>query len=331
MNILIFGDIHICLSSIEECTSIFDEIISLVNKYNVDKIISLGDNFDNTRPSPLELNCLANFIKKLYDKKIILLAAQSHESLTNELSSLDHYGILSDNVKVVKEFKDGTHLYCGHFSIKESLVNYGAKLSKENFKEYFYVFLGHIHSYYLIKPNIVHLGSCRYVNFEEAKDEQKIVALITDYGTEKENTHFLKLKSPIPMVQLELGQNTLLGGSKATSEAPIVVPESSSKANLPSFNSISAISAYLDKIDPNTKIKVKIMDFESFREFLPLVNRYSSKFHLFKYQTEFTVIPDNTQKGVLNETTSFKESFTKWLDQQNIDQKIKDILQKEVE
>lgn len=202
-NILLFSDLHITQSSIKECISVLEEIGMLANKYNCDTLIDLGDTFDNLKPNSLELDAFATFIRRL-NKKIIILAANSHESTTQEESILNHYGILSDNVTVVKEFKDSTHLYCGHFSIKESLVNYGAKLSKEAFKDYLYVFLGHIHSYSIIKPNIVHLGSCRFVDFSEAQDKHKIVALITGYNTEQEGIHFMKLKSPTPMLEVLL-------------------------------------------------------------------------------------------------------------------------------
>lgn len=342
MNILIFGDIHICLSAIKECEEIFNEIINLVSKYNVDRIISLGDNFDNTRPSALELNCLANFIKKLNNKKIILLSAQSHESLTNELSSLDHFGILSNDVEVVKAFIDNKHLFCGHFSIKESLKNYDAKFSKEDLKDYLYVFLGHIHSYHLIKPNIVHLGSCRYINFDESKDKHKIVALITDYGTKEEKVHFLKLTSPIPMIELELREKdsketqgcVILSENeeidKDTLEQKSSISQAQTIQNKHSFDDICQLTVFLDKLDSKTKIKVKILDFESFRQFLPIVNKYSSKFEVFKYDTQFEVVSANNQKLIDKEMTSFKESFTNWLSQQKIDSKIKEILEKEI-
>jgi len=202
-NILLFSDLHITQSSLKECALILEEIGMLANKYNVDTLINLGDTFDSLKPTSAELDVFATFIRRL-NKKIIILAANSHESTTQEESILNHYGILSNNVQVVKEYKDGNHLYCGHFSIKESKSNYDAKLSKEEFKNYLYVFLGHIHSYQLIPKNIVHLGSCRYVNFDEAEDKAKIVALITDYGTETEKVHFMKLKTPIKMIEIIL-------------------------------------------------------------------------------------------------------------------------------
>jgi DNA repair exonuclease SbcCD nuclease subunit len=331
-NVLFFSDLHINQSSLKECILILEEIGMLANKYDVDTLINLGDTFDNLRPTSQELDIFATFIRRLGNKKHIILAAQSHESETEQQSILNHYGILSNNVQIVKEFKDGNHLYCGHFSIKESKSNYDAKLSKEEFKDYLYVFLGHIHSYSLIKPNIVHLGSSRYVDFAEAEDKAKIVALITTYGTEAEKCHFMKLKTPIPMIQLELGKNEEKRGVANDVQRSDNGKESGILGvKQPILRSLAEITAFLDKTSSGTKIKIKILDFESFREFLPFVNRYSNKFSLFKYETDFIVISDNVQKGQLTEMTSFKESFTNWLSQQNVDQKIKEILQKELE
>lgn len=346
-NILIYSDLHISQSSLKECIIILEEIGMLVNKYDCDTIINLGDTFDGLKPSSQEMDVFATFIRRLGNKQHIILAADSHESTTQTESIINHYGILSDNVTIAKEFKDGTHLYCGHFSIRESANNYGAKISKEIFKDYLYVFLGHIHSYELIKPNILHLGSCRYVNFDESKDKQKIIALLTDYGTEAEKVHFIKLKSPIPMIQLELCKNTSKNSPKEAISDPILatngdvgkdtpkvkssISQAQTSLNPGQFETICQLSAFLDKTDPRTKVKVVIKDFESFREFLPLVNKYNAKFEVFKYETDFEVISVNKQYCKTSEMTSFKASFANWLNQKEIDTKIKEILQKELE
>ena len=203
-NILIYTDEHRCLSALEECELIDREIISLKEKYNCDTVISLGDNFDSIKPSSQELDQFARFIKKL-NCKIIIIAADSHESESSTESVLNHYGILSDNVEIVKEFIDENRLYCGHFSIKESSKNFDAKLSKVDLK-YKQVWLGHVHSFQVIKPNVCHLGSCRWINFDEAKDKEKSIAIIQDYKGENEKTIFIPLKSPYKMVEFILGE-----------------------------------------------------------------------------------------------------------------------------
>jgi DNA repair exonuclease SbcCD nuclease subunit len=352
-NILIYSDLHINLSSLKECILILEEIGMLVNKYNIDTLINLGDTFDGLKPSSQELDIFATFIRRLGpNKQHIILAADSHESETKEISVLNHYGILADNVRIVKEYKDQNHLYCGHFVLTESNKNYGAKISKESLKDFAYVFLGHQHSYEIIKPNICHSGSTRWVSFDETKDNHKIVTLISDYGGEKEEIHFLGLKSPIKMVEIILNsnnnnnlqekdlKNTLkidLQASnscknenvdKDTLASESKVSEGETPINL---RQIDLVCQKLDKLDPKTKVKVKIMDFQSFREFLPFVNKYSSKFEIFKYTTEFEVITEKVQNDTNKEMTTFKENFTSWLHQQNVDQKIKDILLKEIE
>lgn len=322
-NVLIFSDLHINQSSLKECASILEEISALANKYQVDTLISLGDTFDSIKPSSLELDLLANFIKKL-NKKLIIIAADSHESTTKEESILNHFGILSDRVKILKEFKDNNHLYCGHFSLKESSKNYDAKISKEALKNYAYVFLGHLHSYEIIKPNICYLGSSRYVNFEEAKDKYKIVALITDYDSDTEKVHFLSLKSPKPMIELNLGKNQQNPPIQDLTNPKKVVSRAS-------YSKIAPLEEALAQLDPKTKVKVKILDFESFREFLPIISKYETKFEVFKYETNFEVITEKGEISTQKELSSFKESFLKWLNNQSIDLKITEILQKEIE
>jgi DNA repair exonuclease SbcCD nuclease subunit len=335
MNYLIFGDIHISQSSLKECELIFQEIVGLCNKYSITHLISLGDNFDNNKPTASELNCFGKFIRQLGNRKIILLAAQSHESETLELSSVDIYGILSNNVTVTKEYKDQNHLYCGHFVLTDSNKNYGAKLSKEDLKNYAYVFLGHQHSYQIIKPNTCHLGSCRYINFDEAENKYKVIAIISNYNTEQEEVHFMKLKSPISMIQLELNQNNqenpILDPQNGVPDLKSSISEGGSATNSRQNYTTVELIAKLDKTDSNTKVKVKILDFESFRQFLPLCNKYSTKFVTFKYETLFEVVSANNQKDTQAEMTSFKESFTNWIKNQKIDPKIAEILQKEVE
>jgi DNA repair exonuclease SbcCD nuclease subunit len=307
---LIFSDLHITQSSLKECVLILEEIGMLANKYNVDTLINLGDTFDSLKPTSTELDVFATFIRRL-NKKLIIIAADSHESETQTISIINHFGILNEMVTVVKEYKDSTHLYCGHFVLTDSNKNYGAKLSKENLKNYAYVFLGHQHSYQVIKPNICHLGSCRWINFDEAKDKHKVVALITDYNGEKEEVHFLGLKNPIPMIELELGQNNqktlILDPQNKTPDLKSSISEGGSASNSRQNQTISDLITKLDKTDPNTKIKVKILDFESFRQFLPLCSKYSTKFATFKYETDFTVVSDNTQKGIQTEMAYFKE------------------------
>lgn len=95
------------------------------------------------------------------------------------------------------------------------------------------------------------------------------------------------------------------------------------------FNNTSDIINYLDKTDPKTKVKVKILDFATFKQFLPLIEKYNKKFYLFKYETNFVETFSQKESEQKKEITNFKECFTNWIEQQNLDEEVKDILLKE--
>jgi hypothetical protein len=130
-----------------------------------------------------------------------------------------------------------------------------------------------------------------------------------------------------------LAQNSPFPGSDAEKGKATDDPKSSiSQAQTtPEPSKIEVLCQTLDKLPANTKVKVKILDFESYREFLPFVNKYSAKFEVFKYATEFEVVSENTQKGVQTEIATFKESLNEYLKKSKIDPKITEILQKEIE
>ncbi len=330
-NILLYSDLHISQSSLKECILILEEIGMLANKFKIDTLINLGDTFDSIKPNSQELDIFANFIRRLgTDKQHIILAANSHESESEEISILNHYGILSDNVKIVKEYIDNNHLYCGHFSIKESSKNYDAKLSKIDLKQYRYVFLGHIHSFEKIKPNICHLGSARYVHFDEAKDKQKVVAIIADYQTDKERVYFQRLNSTIPMQQLYLSKNNQNVEVKQVESTKIINPGASGAKIQAQTMTVGEITQYLDKLDPKNKIKVIIQDFESYRTFLPLEWKYKEKFVVFKRENDFELVSDNRVDRAKSET-NLKQSFEEFAKEKNVNSDIKKIIEGEIQ
>jgi len=312
MNILIYSDFHIKNSELKECELVGNEIISLCKKYNVTKVISLGDNFDTSKPSSLELSFFASFLKTL-NCEVILIAANSHESETPEDSIVNHFGILSDKVTVVKEYQDGDHMYCGHFTLVESKYSFGAKHSKNDFKNYKYVFLGHQHSYEIVKPNICQLGAVRYVDFAESQDKAKVVCLIENYGEDdKEKVSFLGLKYPFHMVDV-----TLSPDGKITQPGSIVA------------QSEEEFKAILDKLDSLTKVRVIFKDFKSYTQVINSLANYKNKFLLFKEKKEF-LISENNDICLSKETVDIKESLIKFLEEQKIDKTIKNILLEEI-
>lgn len=204
-NIIIITDPHIKEDELTECNLVFDEILKLKEESHADTFICAGDSFDRVNPSPEEIDCFSTFLSKI-NLPTILIAAKSHESISDNESILKHFGILKSSIKVVPEFIDEKKLFVGHFIVNESKKKFGAARSKTELK-YQYVVLGHSHSFELIPPNICQLGSCRYINFDEAADKTKKVLLITDYNGKNERCHFIDLKTPYPMVDITLGGN----------------------------------------------------------------------------------------------------------------------------
>jgi DNA repair exonuclease SbcCD nuclease subunit len=308
MNKLIFGDLHLKKEELKECILVLEEIGMLCNKHNVDQVINLGDTFDKINPESECLDVFSTFINRL-NKPMTLLAANSHESTTQEHSIVNHFGILNNSITVVKEYIDETFLYCGHFILNESKINYGAKLGKKDLEQYKLVYLGHLHSHQIIKPNICHLGACRWVDFGESQDKAKVVCLIQNYKEKDQKIHFIALKSPYPMVDVHLHEKVVLGASGEEIQGKF--------------------EAILDKLDPNNKVRVLFHDFQSYTQVIPLLQQYKNKFVLYKEKKEF-IVSDIADLSAKSQTIPLKESLTKYLEINKIDDSIKQILLEEL-
>jgi len=316
MNILFVGDFHIKESELKEINNIFDEILILKDKHNINRLYITGDTFDKINPTPNEIDCFAKFIQKI-NIPIILISAQSHESISETESILNHFGILKNTILVTKEYQDKDHLFMGHFTLKESKINYGTTKSKKEFSKYKYVILGHQHSFELINPNICHLGSIRYVDFAEVDDTKKVVLLIENYKEDKEKCHFLELKSPYPMVDLHFIKK---------------MPQTSQKQAKSGIlkASVNEFKAKLDKLDLKTKVRIIFNNFEEWKEFLPYYHKYKEKFFVFKDKKDFIISLDKHTEIAKQKTGNLKESLKKYLEENKIEKDIAQILLNEI-
>ena len=181
-----------------EINAIFDELLIIKDKFCINKLIIAGDTFDKINPTAKELDCFSSFLKKI-NLPIILLIAKSHESISQEESILNHFGILKENIITCSEYQDGKNLYVGHFTLNESKFNYGTKRSKKEFAQFKHVILGHQHDFQVIKPNICHIGAIRYIDFSEDETLSKKIAICENYGEKSENWQFINLFSPYPL------------------------------------------------------------------------------------------------------------------------------------
>lgn len=305
-NYLICSDLHIREQDLEECSLVSDEIISLCDEYKITEVFNAGDTFDNLIPDSRSQDLFALFIEKL-NRPITTIIAQSHESTTAEDSVLNHYGILSDKIKLYKEYKDRNNLYIGHFIVKEAKKGkFGATVSKEDLKQYKKVYLGHQHTNQEF-DNIVQIGSCRWIDFDESEDKGKYVYIIQDYGVKNEKTNKIKLKSAYPMIDLTLDLNA--------QNTPYTA------SNLPYLRGI------LDSLPEKTKVRVIIKDYSLFREFLQYEEIYKKKFVVFKVKKDFVI--DNVVIAK-KENLPLKELLVSWMDKNKVDEQIRKVLLGEI-
>jgi len=194
--ILLFSDPHITENSIEELEEVFKEILSYikVNTY----IICLGDYYDKKHPTAKEIEFGTKWAKIFREKSIdFVMLRGNHPTIKEKVSSVEYLKHLG--IEVVDDiiFKN---IFCGHFMCDKSKVFYGyyekdRKLSDIKAK---YIFLGHYHSFQQLDKNAWHLGSVRYVTWNELNDKSKKIAIITEDNQVK----FVDLKTPIKMKEV---------------------------------------------------------------------------------------------------------------------------------
>lgn len=196
---IIIGDLHINEEAIPELGTIFKEDIFPIR---AERIIQVGDFFENHRPTPKEQIFACDLIKQmtiLYDEVIILSGNGIHD-LLNGSSAIEHFQYLSGSIKVVKGDYVIDDILFGHWMTNVSILEYGtAKHTIKELKEknYDYIFLGHQHSPQELADSIFHIGSVRWVGWNEVVDEEKHIALL-----DKNGLKFIPLKHGIPMIDV---------------------------------------------------------------------------------------------------------------------------------
>ena len=324
MNLMFFSDPHIRESDFEELDLIFSEILTLKKSYQIDQVIIPGDTFDTIAPTSKELDFFSSFIKKL-NCSIILIAADSHESTTPEDSIVNHFGILKENITVVKEYHDENNLFVGHFIVNEATKILGGTKSKEDLKQYKNVVLGHSHIFEVIKPNICQLGSVRFISFNEDPNIKKRVAVCLDYGTSKAKWGFPELKNPYPLKDIYLEENKESVATKYSKTTEKVAKKALSQVNPRlKMTSVKDLCSYLDSLDSKTKVRIVYQDYNLWRSFLPLEQKYKEKFVVFRQKKDFVISLNETTKKT--DSKKLKESLIEWLKANKIEERIQIIL-----
>lgn len=306
MKILIASDLHIKDTDFEELTSVCNEIYQLSTYHQVEELWLLGDSFDRIIPSIREVDFFSNFLKRFKNNFIRIIAAPSHESKSKDETVLTHFGILSDNIQIASEFKltlGKNKIYLGHFMVQESLCGFKEEKNIKDFSEYDLVLLGHQHSHQKLGNNGYHLGSCRFINFNETADRYKYVAILND--NKGLQIDFVKLQTPYPMKVLD--SKVIMAGKGKENGFLGVVEES------------------LTALDPKTKVKVVLRSFQELADYLPFEETYKKKFYLYKRDNKFEIA--EATELVAKEDLSMRQYLTEWLSKQKINEEIKKILE----
>lgn len=187
---LFFTDSHIEEGALDELELIFKEIF----KYQANELICIGDYYDKRKPTAKEIlfgTKWAYFFKKKFSKVIFVKGNHDKTQDISVINYLEYMGI-----ECVDEYLED-NIYAGHFMTDKSLMEYGThEKTLAELRQYSYVLLGHQHSFQELAPNIYHLGSCRYINFNEAKDDGKYIILNYNNSWDRR-----KLMSVIPMIE----------------------------------------------------------------------------------------------------------------------------------
>lgn len=171
MKTLLFTDPHIKENALEELGKIFQEICS----YKADRLIMLGDYFNNNKSTPSEIYFGAYWAKKFtkHFKEVVFIKG-NHDVLRKN-SAVDFMSLFG--IEVVDTYVDEDNNFYGHFMLQESPNNYESNKSLADYKQYNNIFLGHEHTPFQYK-NMYHIGSCRFCHFNETSTECKYVYII---------------------------------------------------------------------------------------------------------------------------------------------------------
>lgn len=196
MKTLLIGDIHLNERSIEEIDTIFAKDIFPIQ---ADRLIQLGDFFDRNMPSPLEEKFACELVLKMkkHYKEVIILSGNGEHDVVRNTSIIEHFASLGVKT-IVGDYIEGMNLFCGHFMMYESVLAFGCgRMGIGDLAKYDKVFLGHQHSpQEIVKNNMYHVGSVRYVSFNEVNDKKHVVVL------EDGKMSFIALKNSIPMLDV---------------------------------------------------------------------------------------------------------------------------------
>ena len=184
---LIFSDSHIASPNIDELKDVFEEIMT----YDANRVICLGDFYDKKLLTSDELIFGTSIIKQFVDKySDVTMLEGNHDK--NTIKYIKDLGVkVYDSVVIDNNFY-------GHFFVEASIKSFNsAKRSLRELDQYNYAFLGHQHSFQILKEKRIHPGSIHWVDFGEVDDTSKNIIIL-----ENNEIDIIELTTPVPMIDV---------------------------------------------------------------------------------------------------------------------------------
>jgi len=197
MQQIVFTDSHIQEDCLEELDKVFSEILTYSKGKPV--LVCVGDYYEKKNPTPREIDFGTKWVIKFKQAfKNFIMVTGNHPDIDGKISTVSYMSYLG--IEVVPDLTlDGVHY--AHYMVKESLCGFNeSREGSQLATNYALSILGHQHTPQIItigSSRIIHLGSCRYVDFGEAQDKSKFIAVINN-GQFQE----IALKSVRPMIDV---------------------------------------------------------------------------------------------------------------------------------
>lgn len=276
--ILVLGDIHLKKDCIDEIDTIINEIY-FEDADNIKEVIFLGDVFNQSekRPNAEVLNFVTKTIVKMLQKSKITICVGNHESIKDNISTLDYLQWLGVELIYTCGIieREGHKIYIGHHFLAETPTVFKDERYKlkDLQKKADLILLGHDHSYRKYSTTAFCLGSIRRVLFSESEYGSPRYAKL--YTAKSLNIDFYDVKRAIPMIDVHSIKELL-------------------------------------KIEPETKVRLIFNKFEDFLSNINNLKELEKKFHMFRIKHDYTLKTTKNKQSKIK-TKSFEESFTNFL------------------
>lgn len=215
-DILVIGDPHFKNDNSIFTDKLESEVLRIINKYKINKVVILGDILDNHGIAYMNpFNRALRFIKSIGELCQLYVLIGNHDRINNKVYTGDEHFfkyIKLNNVKFIDEIEIIDNILYAPYHDKGELVK---SLKSKNIdlseldvafshQEYYFgewkeewcpMYTGHIHEKNQLQDNLYYVGTPYQINYGDKDDKSVIIVSSSDYSCFNE----LKLKIPKKM------------------------------------------------------------------------------------------------------------------------------------